>query len=254
MMHTTWRVMYAVMLRDLRTRFFNHGLGYLVTIAFPLVHIVIIITTYSFFGRNAPFGRDAPLFFATGFAPFMAWMYMSRYIMLSGLMNRPLLAFPVVTVLDLFLGRGILEALGTCCTALLLIGLGLMLGYDIRPNDPTDAALCWIVALALGIGFGIFNGVIAMVNVGWVTVFILTQIIFYFSSGTIFTPSELPTLVLDILYWVPTIHLVEWMRAAWFEGYPDTILDRTYVTIWAIGSIFCSLILERVARRRLLEA
>ena len=84
MMRTTWRVMYAVMLRDLRTRFFNHGLGYLVTIAFPLVHIVIIITTYSFFGRSAPFGRDAPLFFATGFAPFMAWMYMSRYIMLSG--------------------------------------------------------------------------------------------------------------------------------------------------------------------------
>jgi len=248
----SWRVIWAVMLRDIRTRFFNHGLGYIIAIAFPLAHILILLGVYKIAGRAAPFGENAAVFFGVGLAPFMAWNYMSRFIMLSLVVNRPLLAFPAVHILDVLLGRALLEVLASCCMAVLLLGLGVAFGLDIAPHDTVDAALAWLAALGLGLGFGMVSALIAQVAPGWVTVYFLSIIVFYLASGIIFLPAEQSDRVLEYLTWLPTLHLVEWMRVAWFDGYSDRALDRTYVASWAIASIFLGLALERLMRGRLM--
>ncbi|PZR50261.1 MAG: capsular biosynthesis protein, partial [Stutzerimonas stutzeri] len=68
-------VMTAVMLRDMRTRFFNHGLGFLVVSLWPLAHMVILLLIYTLMGRTAPFGDSLPVFFATGLIPTLTFMY-----------------------------------------------------------------------------------------------------------------------------------------------------------------------------------
>lgn len=246
------RVIWAVMLRDMRTRFFNHGLGYTIAVAFPLVHILILIAIWSFFGRAAPFGEHAAVFFGVALAPFMAWNYMSRFIMLSLIMNQPLLAFPAVKIMDVLLGRGVLEMLGSCCMLMFLMGLGTVAGYEVMPADIVDAAAAWAAALGLGLGFGMVNAVIAMAAPFWVTAYTLLLILFYILSGIIFLPSDLPTWLGEALSWLPTLQLVEWMRTAFFEGYPDTLLNRGYLLAWIFGSIALGLGLERIARGRLL--
>ncbi len=246
------RVIWAVMLRDVRTRFFNHGLGYLVAIVWPLVHVLILIGFYVFFGRAVPYGDSAYVFFAVGLTPFMAWNYMSRFVMLSLLMNRPLLAFPAVKVLDVLFGRAALEVLCVFCFIIFLCALGLVMGYDVAPHDLVQASLALAVTIGLGLGFGMVSAVISMMAPGWVTVHMLMIIVFYIASGVIFLPPEMPAQVLEALAWLPLIHATEWMRGAFFEGYPVTILDRGYVTAWAVGSILLGLTLERALRGRML--
>jgi len=248
----TMRVMQAVMLRDLRTRFFNHGLGFLIAIVFPLAHILILLGLYGFVGRGAPYGDSTAVFFATALAPFMAWNYASRFIMLSMIMNRPLLAFPAVKILDIVFGRAVLETLGACCMVTLLAGLGVLVGLDVAPHDVVEAAAAMGAALLLGLGFGLVSALIATAAPSWVLIYTLYIIASYAMSGIIFLPASLPESWLRVLTWLPTLHLVEWMRVAFFDGYPDHILHRGYVMAWALGSLLFGLALERGIRGRLL--
>jgi capsular polysaccharide transport system permease protein len=240
------------MLRDLRTRFFNHGLGFLVSICFPLVHILILVGIWLVLGRPAPYGDSPALFFGVGLVPFMAWMYMSRFVMLSLIMNRPLLAFPAVKILDIVLGRSVLELLGACAMALMLACVAILAGLDPIPHDLVDAALALGVALLMGLGFGLIAALMALAAPTWVMIYVLIQISLYFASGVMFTLGDLPEWAWRSLSWLPTLHIVEWARVAFYEGYPDFALNRGYATAWAFGSIAFGLALERAIRGRLL--
>ena len=65
------------------------------------VHILGCLVIYSFIGRAAPYGDSAALWFATGVVPFLAFQYISRFIVLGVVMNLSLLSFPVVKVTDI---------------------------------------------------------------------------------------------------------------------------------------------------------
>src|SRR5262245_9176347 len=105
------RVLFALMLRNIRTRFFGNGLGYMIAIAWPLSLILIIVAIFSFSGSAAPYGSSVSLFIATGTVPFMIFSYLSRFMMLAVIHARPLLAFPEVKVLDILLASALLEVL-----------------------------------------------------------------------------------------------------------------------------------------------
>ena len=240
------------MLRDIRIRFFNHGLGYLVAIAWPLAHILILLGFYAVLGRAPPYGESGFVFFGAALVPFMAWNYMSRFIMLSLIMNRPLLAFPAVKVMDILLGRAALEVLASCCMILFLAAIAFAAGIDFMPADVVDAAAALVAALALGLGFGMVSAIIAMAFPPWVTIYTLLIILFYITSGILFVPATLPAALLEPLSWLPTLHAVEWMRVAYFEGYPDSVLNREYLIGWAIGAVLLGFGLERLLRGRLL--
>lgn len=246
------RAIGAVILRDVRTRFFNHGLGYLVAISWPLAHILILLGFYTVLGRFAPYGSSIELFFATALAPFMTWNYMSRFIMLSLVMNRTLLSFPAVKILDILFGRAALETLASIAMIALLVALALVAGIDPSPADIVEATGALGAALALGLGCGMLSAVIALLLPAWVTIYTLIVVAAYVCSGILFVPAALPASLGDTLAWLPTLHLVEWMRVAYYEGYPDRLLDRGYVLAWAGGTFFFALSLERALRGRLL--
>ncbi len=246
------RVIWAVILRDIRTRFFNHALGYLLAISWPMAHILILLVFYAFLGRVAPYGRSIEVFFGTALVPFMTWNYMSRFIMLSLVMNRALLAFPAVKILDVVAGRAVLELLASLCMLALLVALALAAGIDPMPADLLEAAYAMGAALALGLGCGLLSAVVAMLMHGWVTIYTLIVIACYIFSGILFVPTALPAEIAEALAWIPTLHLVEWMRVAYYDGYPETLLDRQYVLGWAVATLLLGLALERALRGRLL--
>ncbi|MEM9145609.1 MAG: capsular biosynthesis protein [Pseudomonadota bacterium] len=246
------RVIAAVMLRDIRTRFFNHGLGYLIAVSWPIAHILILLAFYTLLGRFAPYGDSIALFFATALVPFMTWNYMSRFIMMSLVMNRALLAFPAVKILDILFGRAVLELLASAAMLGLLLLLAFAAGIDPWPADLVEAAFAMGAALVLGLGSGMLSAIIAMVVPGWVTIYTLIIVASYILSGILFVPSALPAWIGDWLAWIPTLHLVEWMRVAYYEGYPDRLLDREYVLGWAVATLLAGLVVERAIRGRLL--
>lgn len=246
-------VMTAVMLRDMRTRYFNHGLGFLIVSLWPLAHMLILIGIYTLFGRTVPFGDSMPVFFLTGLIPTLTFMYVSRFMSLSLILNRPMLAFPVVKVLDIMAARVLLEIIAAFLTLFFAFTILLLSGDTPFPQDPFQASYAYLAVLLLAIGVGSVASVITMFFPFFATLYGLSMIVIYISSGTVFVAAALPESLVYPLSFNPVLHAVEWMRLAYYEGYSDRILDKEYLIGFGMTSLCLGLLMERMLRRIMLE-
>jgi capsular polysaccharide transport system permease protein len=246
------RVLFALMLRNMRTKFFGNGLGYLVAVAWPLTHILVLVILFSVAGRAAPFGDSVALFIATGVVPFQTFNYLARFMMFAVARNRPLLAFPEVKVLDMLFSSALLEVLSAFSVVIVFLIIAWFAGIDAWPRDVVQACYALGACILLGLGFGLFNGVLVLAFPPWMTGYALVTIILWMTSGVYFVPDALPGPIREALTYNPVVQLIEWMRSAYFEGYGGLILDRPYVIGYACVSIFLGLLLERATRGHLL--
>jgi len=245
-------VLFALMLRNIRTRFFGHGLGYLIAIAWPLVHILLVIILFSVNSRMPPVGESMMLFVATGAVPFQAQAYLSTFMMMSVLTTRPLFAFPEVKVLDVLLASVVLEILSSCAVVLILLIIGCAFGENLMPRDIEQAACAYGAAILLGVGVGFFNGTLCLAMPMWAIIFALFRILMWLASGTVFLPDNLPEPYRTLQSYNPIAQSIEWMRFAYYDGVGAGFLDRAYVLEFGIGAIFVSLLVERMTRGHLL--
>ena len=247
------QVLHALMLRDIRTRFFGTALGFFVMIAWPLMHIVALLLVNTAMGRTPPYGESGALFIATGVVPFMAFSYVSRFTMLGMITNKPALMLPIVNVTDILFGRVVLEVQSAVIVVLVLALSFWNLGIDFTPTYPIEAFNAFAASVLLGAGVGILGGVITAFVPMFFTVYSLTTIVFWLASGVLFVPDALPR---EAIYWLsynPALQCVEWMRSAYYEGYGSSILDKTYVICWGVTTMLAGLVLERLMRGKVLS-
>lgn len=246
-------VMSAVILRDMRTRFFNHGLGFLVVVMWPLAHMMILLLIARLTGRNTPYGESLNVFFATGLIPTLAFMYVSRFMSYSMILNRPMLAFPLVKPFDIMAGRAFLEIIAACLTLATMLTILTLAGEDPIPFDIEQAVLAYMSVLLLAVGVGTLVGVIVTFFPPFVTVYALSLILIYLSSGTMLVVSQLPDQIAIPLSYNPVTGVVEWMRTAYFPTYSDRLVSKPYIIGFGLGALFLGLLTERVLRSRVLE-
>lgn len=246
-------VMKAVILRDMRTRFFNHGLGFLIVSLWPLGHMFALLIIYSLMGRKSPFGESLNVFFVTGLIPTLTFMYISRFMSHSLLINKPMLAFPAVTMMDILFARAFLEIIAAFLTLFFTFSLLASMGDDPFPFDIVEAAYAFLATLLLAVGIGILCGVVSMFLEFFVTIYALFLILIYISSGTLFVAAAMPSQVAQALSYNPVFQSVEWMRTAFYESYSHQYLDKGYLLAWGAGSLCLGLLMERLLRRKMLE-
>lgn len=248
------RVITALMLRDIRTRFFGHGLGYLIAIFWPVAHIVILLAVYWATGRTAPLGSSLVLYLTVSLAPVMAFMYPSRWIMISALQNRPLLHFPVVKLFDVLVARGLLESAAAILMAVTLLCLLCAGGVDATPRSSSGAMAAMGAAIFLGFSLGLINGIICLVFPLWVTGYSLVIVALYITSGVLFVPDGLPEAARLVVSWNPVLHGVEWLRHDYYYEGTFRTLDKQYMLGFGVVCVLVSLLLDRYVRGRLLRS
>jgi capsular polysaccharide transport system permease protein len=254
MLKAQWRILVALMLHDLKSRFGGNQFGFLaMAVGWPLSHILVLLLIYAGVGRTAPYGDSVALWFATGVVPFMAFQYMSRFIMLGIVTNRQLLSFPVVKVTDLLFARAIVEVLNAGLIVLIVFAIFGALGIDFMPRDVVQASLALLAMMFLGVGFGVVNAIIAAAFPLWIMGSILFTVILWLGSGVAFVPDALPEAFRRPLSYLPPLHGVEWMRSAYYEGYGADILDKTYLIAFSMVTLFVGLALERLMRGKMLQ-
>lgn len=246
-------VLMAVILRDMRTRFFNHGLGYLVVILWPLTHLAVIITIARVAGRAAPYGDSPSVFFATGLVPTLAFMYVSRFMAFSIVLNRPMMSMPIVKPLDILAGRAVLELVAACATMATMMTVLWLLGDSPFPYNLEGAAEAYFTVLYLGVCFGFLAGVITSLFPLFSTIYSLSLILTYISSGSMFVANRMPKQIAEALSYNPVLECVEWMRSAYFPTYSAQLVNVPYIYFVGGFALVFALILERLMRRNILE-
>ena len=243
------RVLKALILRDVRTRFFGNGFGYIVAILWPLTHIVVLLIVYSVAGRVAPYGNSLLQFLSIALIPAIGFRYMSRFIVESVMRNKPLTNFPIVKCMDIIIARCILETAALFCVIFLLSAVLYVMDEPVMPTNSWEAASAIFFTIVAGVGFGTFCGVIAIKYPGIMLPMILVHIIVYITSGIIFIPSALPQVFQDLVSWNPILHAVEWMRESYYADYRSPIIDKQYLIITGTSLLFIGLFIERAFRK-----
>lgn len=248
---TQLQVVYALLLRETKTRFGSNQLGYVWAFVEPLLWIGMFGAFYSLFGRMTPPGLSVVAFLTTGIVPFSLFRDTAQRCMSAIEANKGLLFYPQVRPLDLVIARATLEGATHLIVMILLMGgLGLWEG-GVR----VDSWLETVAGLALALGLGASLGLLCCgLSVYSTTVERLfpSFIRLIFWASALFHPVEtLPKAARDILLLNPVVHAIELTRDGWFPGYHARHVEPSYVCAWILVFLFFGLALERTARRRL---
>ncbi len=246
-----WQIIYALMMRDIRTRFFGSSWGFFITILWPLSHIFVLVAINIVIGRAAPFGDSTALWYATGILPFMVFNYSARFISMGPALNKELTVYPVVKLNDILISRAIIESLNAVSIIILAMIILIFMGVNPIPPYPVEAFKAVGANLLLGVGFGVVNAIIVCAVPGWITGYALFSIVMWLASGVMFIPDSLPEQFRYYLSFNPSLHGVQWMRSAFYEGYGTLVLDKTYMVQFAIFCLLFGLIIERLFRGKL---
>ncbi|MDQ1194361.1 ABC transporter permease [Agrobacterium sp. SORGH_AS 787] len=244
-------VMHAVILRDIRSRYFDHGLGFLVVPLFPAAHMALLLLIYKVVDRQAVFGEDLVLFFATGLIPVLTFIYVSRFMSVSLVANKGMLAFPAVKLLDIVLARSALELVGIVLSVMFVVAIIVAVGSSPVPRSTVDVVLVLFFVSLLSIGVGIFVSVISAIWPFFAMAYALFTAVIYLSSGAPIYLNSFPDIVQYYCSFNPAFHAVEWMRSAYYLGYPAQHLSKNYFIGWSLGSLAVGLTMERLLRRHI---
>lgn len=244
------QVLNALMLRDMRTRFGGSHIGYSVAVLWPVVHIFVLVSIFTFRGLPSPIGGSTALFIATGAVPCLVFQYISREVMKGYSTNKPLTYYPQVKIFDVILSRIIVEIVGGFLSLMVVLAVLTSFGIDPRPADTFTAISAYCASIFLGIGIGAINVGIVAFFPGWQLGYILFTVINYMFCGVVFMPSYMPA---DIYYYIrfnPVVQIVEWTRTA-YDPSLSIEIDYLYIFLWILLSMTIGFMLERFVVRKM---
>ncbi len=248
------RVVWALMLRETKTLFGKHKLGYLWVLINASFQIGVFWGLREIAGMTAPHGLSTPIFLFGGFIPWLLFADTLTSCMngISG--NRALLSYPQVFPLDILVARTLLNAAVYCTTLGILLLIANLSGYNLSLHDPMSMLIVIILAPLLGFSVGLLC---AAFNVMWPTTRLLVPMvvrILFFTSGIFFSVESAPLYVRNILFYNPISHLIELLRNAMSAGYESSFIYVPYVACFILVSLACGLLLERYTRQFLNDA
>jgi capsular polysaccharide transport system permease protein len=248
---TQLQVVYALLLRETKTRFGANQLGYVWALLEPALWIGMFAGFYKVFGRMAPPGMSVVAFLTTGIVPFSLFRDTAQRCMSAIDANKGLLFYPQVRPLDLVVARGILEA----ATHLLVMacfmgGLAVYEGFP-RINSILEVLAGLGLASALGASLGLVCCGLSVYSPTVERLFPSFVRLAFWLSALFHTVETLPAPVRNVLLFNPVTHAIELVRDGWFPGYGARHVEPGYVLLWVLVFAFFGLSLERTARRRL---
>lgn len=246
-------VLFALILREMRTMFGARRFGAFWIFFEPVVQIGLIMAMFSFRVQLLN-GIEMPVFFMTGMVPF----FLLRNIALKGMeavnANRALFAYKQIKPFDTVFARAIMEtALYACVYVIFMFILGFGFGYDVSIRDP----ITWLFVIVIGLVFSFSLGLIFCIlgEVIAESKVIIRMLFFplYLVSGVIFPIWVFPDEILSWLLWNPYLHIIDELRYATFAHYPSHPgVSVLYPFKATVVTLLLAMTLYRLRRMKLL--
>lgn len=245
------RVVWALMLRETKTLFGKHKLGYLWAVINASFQVGVFWVIREVAGFYPPHGMSTPVFLLCGFIP---WFIFNNGVsdgMSAIWANRSLLTYPQVFPLDPLIARILLQSAMQTLVFVILLGSAWGMGYPAAIVNPHALFVALLLALMLGFGGA---SICSALNLMWPTtsqiVPMLIRVLF-FTSGLFFSVVDLPMAAQKILTYNPLTHMIEYMRSGFSSGYGEHYISLPYAFGFALLLLVVGLLLERYSRRYL---
>ena len=251
---TQARVIFALMLREMTTRFGSSSGGYLWALLEPVGAIALLVVIFTQIAHTPPMGRSFALFYATGYLAFAFWNDIAAITARSVHVNRPLLAYPAVTPLDTILARFVLQALTGLCAAAVIFGATLAFFAEQARLDLSSLMAAFGFAALLGLGTGLLNALLFAMSKSWELAYGILSRPLFLVSCVFFSFASMPRFVQEVLWFNPIVHIVGLMRAGFYPVYDAAHVSPAYLGFLGLGMVAAGLFGLRRYPQRLVEA
>jgi capsular polysaccharide transport system permease protein len=244
------RVIWALLLRELSTRYGRQNIGFLWLIGEPLIFALSVTLMWGLIKPEFEHGIRVVPFVVTGYM----CLILSRHIIQHGMncvrANSGLLYHRHITVMHLFIARLALEFVGVSFAFFVIFGFLALIGQMAPPQNLPLVYAGWVLmawmAVGLALIFGALSEIFEFVErvVGVVTYLMVPM------SGAFYMAAWIPGAFRKFLLALPFIHPVEMIRAGFFGEFVTTYYSTPYAIAWGAGLTLLGLALLRLVRDR----
>lgn len=242
------RVVGALLLRELLTRYGRNNIGFLWLFVEPMLFTAAITIVWSAFRSISGSGIPIVAFALTGYSSLLMWRNMPGRCVGAIRSNMPLLFHRQVTVIDIYTARILLEFMATS-TSFVVLGIVLYsLEWLPPPEDAMQVLAGWLLLGWFGAGLAL---TVAGLSEKFEIVGKLWPPMSYFLmplSGVAYIADALPEKAREIALYLPMFNALEFLREGWFGSLMHAHYDVGYVA--AVNSVltFAGLSLARQAQ------
>lgn len=228
------RVIGALLLREMITRYGRNNLGFLWLFVEPLLVTMVFAVLWKFIRGHQISDINIVAFMITGYPMMMLWRQSSSKTMGAVAANIGLLYHRNVRIFDLLLSRMILEIASVTVAQILILMLFMFVGWIDFPVDIFYMLIAWILMAFFGLGLGFLLYAISCKSEVFGKIWGAMGIVFMIASGVFYFVSSLPQQAQEIVLWVPMIHGTEMFRHGYFGATVVTMENPWYLILWDI--------------------
>jgi capsular polysaccharide transport system permease protein len=247
------RVLHALLMREVITRFGRENLGVLWLVAEPMMFTLGVAALWTL--AKANHGSSLPIvaFAITGYSSVLMWRNTVGRCIGGIPANFNLLYHRNVRVLDVMVTRILLEMTGATASFIVLTVVFFAIEWIEAPRDLSLVLAGWTMLAWFGAGLALLLGSSAalseMVERFWHPV----SYLLFPLSGAAFMVEWVPQGFADVIMWLPMIHAVELIREGFFGDVVRTHHDMAYMATCNVVLTFAGLVVMRIAARQVGE-
>ena len=244
------RVIHALLLREVITRYGRHGLGVLWIMLEPMLFTLGVAGLWYLAKLHTVSSIPIIAFAITGYSSVLMWRNAANRCSKAIEPNLALMYHRNVKVIDIFVSRVILEWVGATASLVVLSVLFAGIGAMQWPGDVWLIIVGWVLlgwfALALGLIVGALSERSETFERSW---HVVTYLLFPL-SGAMFMVHWLPKAAQEAVLWLPMVHGVEMLRHGYFgEVVPTYESPAYFVVANLVLSLIGLLLVQETARR-----
>jgi capsular polysaccharide transport system permease protein len=237
------RVVGALMMREIITRYGRHNLGFLWLLAEPTIFTIGVAVIWNITHISTTLKVEITPFIVTGYSALLLWRNCTSRGINAIEPNRSLLHHRQVKIIDIFIARMALELAGVTAAFIILMASMTALNLMPPPKNLPLMTLGWVMmswfSACLGTILGCLSEYSELVERFWhpISYFLLT------GSGTFFMVEWLPTKVQTIALMIPMVHPIEMMRSGYWGNSVRAHYEIGYITFICLAMSLVSLIM-----------
>jgi ABC-type polysaccharide/polyol phosphate export permease len=244
------RVIAALLMREVITRFGRDNVGVLWLIAEPMIFTLGVTALWS--AANLNHGSNVPIviFAITGYSCVLVWRNAVSRCNSGIQQNLNLLYHRNVKVFDVFATRILLEVAGSTASFGVLAAFFTGLEWIAPPEDLLGVLGGWFMMVWFGSALGIFLGSASAYSEVVDRVWHPMAYLLFPLSGAAFMVDWLPIQAQQFVLLLPMVHGVEMVREGYFGSLVHSHYDVAYMAACNLVLTLAGLFLLRDAARR----
>jgi capsular polysaccharide transport system permease protein len=246
---TQWRVVGALLIREIYTRFGREGLGFGWIVLEPLIFAVPVLLVWSVV--RDPYDHGVPMvpFLWSGYLPLLLFRHVGARMLLYIRVNAGLLYHRQVTIFDIFLARCLLEIISNLTALVATFVLFYSFGWIDVPRNLPMFYLGYFYTIWWSAAVGLIVGGLSERTEWAEKLWSPYSYLYVFFSGFFLMAEWLPKEIRGWALLQPSLQAYEMIRAGMFGNAVRTYGDPAYTSMVLAVLTFVGLLLMRESRK-----